>query len=89
MNSVRSNDISLKYQKCTTLGSKDIEIINSEFVAKTQFLYNFHLQSILTEFILILALSITFQLPRALFTILPPEYIYIIKLFDHIFICQL
>ena len=38
MNSVRSNNISLKYQKFTTLGSKDIEIINSEFVAKTQFL---------------------------------------------------
>ena len=35
---VRSNDISLKYQRCTTLGSKDIGIINSEFVAKTQFL---------------------------------------------------
>ena len=39
MNSVRSNDISLKYQRCSTLGSKDIDIINSEFVAKTQFLY--------------------------------------------------
>jgi len=33
MNSVRSNDISLKCQRCTTLGSKDIGIINSEFVA--------------------------------------------------------
>ena len=39
MNSVRSNNISLKYQRFTTLGSKDIGIINSEFVAKTQFLY--------------------------------------------------
>ena len=39
MNSVRSNNISLKYQRCTTLGSNDIGIINSEFVAKTQFLY--------------------------------------------------
>ena len=38
MNSVRSIDISLKYQKCTTLASKAIGIINSEFVAKTQFL---------------------------------------------------
>ena len=37
MNSVRSNNISLKYQRFTTLGSKDIGIINSEFVAKTQF----------------------------------------------------
>ena len=34
MNSVRSNNISLKYQWLTTLG-----IINSEFVAKTQFLW--------------------------------------------------
>jgi len=39
MNSVRSNNISLKYQRFTTLGSKDIGIIKSEFVAKTQFLY--------------------------------------------------
>ena len=38
MNSVRSNNISLKYQRFTTLGSKDIGIINSKFVAKTQFL---------------------------------------------------
>ena len=38
MNSVRSNNISLKYQRFTTLRSKDIGIINSEFVAKTQFL---------------------------------------------------
>ena len=40
MNSVRSNNISLKYQRFTTLGSKDIEIINSEFVIKTQFLWS-------------------------------------------------
>ena len=39
MNSVRSNNISLKYSTFTTLGSKDIGIINSEFVANTQFLY--------------------------------------------------
>ena len=38
MNSVRSNDISLKYQRCTTLGSKDKGIKNSEFVTKTPFL---------------------------------------------------
>ena len=38
MNSVRSNDISLKYQRFTTLDSRDIGIIKSEFVAKTQFL---------------------------------------------------
>jgi len=43
MNSVRSNNISLKHQRFTTLGSKDIGIIKSEFVAKTQFLYNFSL----------------------------------------------
>ena len=39
MKSVGSNDISLKYQRFTTLGSKDIGILNSEFVAKTQFLW--------------------------------------------------
>ncbi len=39
MNSVRSNNISLKYQRFTTLDSKDIRIIKSEFVAKTQFLF--------------------------------------------------
>ena len=38
MNSVRSNNISLKYQRFATLGYKDIGIIKSEFVAKTQFL---------------------------------------------------
>ena len=38
ISSVRSNNISLKYQRFTTLGFKDIVIINSEFVAKTQFL---------------------------------------------------
>ena len=31
--------ISLKYQIYTTLGSKDKGIVNSEFVAKTQFLF--------------------------------------------------
>ena len=36
--SVKPNNISLKYQKFTTLGSKDIETRKSEFVAKTQFL---------------------------------------------------
>ena len=40
MNSVRSNNISLKYQRDTTLGSKDIGIRKSEFVAKTQFLFS-------------------------------------------------
>ena len=38
MNSVRSNNISLKYQRFTTLGSKDIGIRKSEFVAKTHVL---------------------------------------------------
>ena len=40
MNSVRSNNVSLKYQRFVTLGSKDIGIINSEFVAKTQLLFS-------------------------------------------------
>jgi len=38
MTFVRSNNISLKYQRFTTLGSKDIGIRKSEFVAKSQFL---------------------------------------------------
>ena len=38
MNSVISNNLSLKYQKCTLLGCKDIEIRKFEFVTKTQFL---------------------------------------------------
>ena len=39
MNSVRSNNVSLKYQRPTPSGCKDIGIIKFEFVAKTQFLY--------------------------------------------------
>ena len=35
MNSVRSHNLSFKYQRFTTLGCKDIEIRNFEFVAKT------------------------------------------------------
>ena len=38
MTFVRSNNISLRYQMFTTLDYKDIGIIKSEFVAKTQFL---------------------------------------------------
>ena len=38
MNSVRSNNVSLKYQRFATLVSKDIGILNPEFMAKTQFL---------------------------------------------------
>ena len=38
MTSVRSNNISLKYQRFTTLGFKDIGIRKSEFVAKNQLL---------------------------------------------------
>ena len=37
MNSVRLNNISLKYQRLTTLDSKDLRIMKSEFAAKTQF----------------------------------------------------
>ena len=39
MNSVRLNNLSLKYQSFTTLGCKDIGIRKFEFGAKTQFLY--------------------------------------------------
>ena len=38
MNSVRSNNLSLKYQRFATSGCKDIRIRKFEFVAKTQFL---------------------------------------------------
>ena len=38
MNSVRSNNLSLKYQMFTLSGCKAIGIIKFEFVAKTQFL---------------------------------------------------
>ena len=38
MNSVRSNNLSLKYQWFTTSGSKDIEVKIFDFVPKTQFL---------------------------------------------------
>ena len=37
MNSVKSNNQSLKYQRFTTSGSKDIGVF--DFVTKTQFLY--------------------------------------------------
>ena len=39
MNSVRSNNLSLKYQRCTPSGGKSIGIRKSEFVIKTQFLW--------------------------------------------------
>ena len=39
MNSVRSNNIRLKYQRGTSLGSKDIGIRKFEFMAKNQFHY--------------------------------------------------
>ena len=38
MNYVRSNNLSLKYQRCWPSGCKDIGIRKFEFVAKTQFL---------------------------------------------------
>ena len=45
MNSVRSNNVNLKYQRPITLfGCKDIGIRKFEFVAKTQFLYPLNIQ---------------------------------------------
>ena len=38
INSVRSNNLSLKYQRFTRSGGEDIGIRKFEFVAKTQFL---------------------------------------------------
>ncbi len=37
MNAIRSNNVSLKYQRFTPYGCKDIGFTNTEFVAKTQF----------------------------------------------------
>ena len=39
MNAVRSNNMSLKYQRFTSSGCKDIRITKIKFVAKTQFLW--------------------------------------------------
>ena len=39
MNSIRSNNLSLKYHRFTTSTSKDIEVYIFDFVPKTQFLY--------------------------------------------------
>ena len=44
MNSVGSNNVSLKYQRPTPFGCKDIGIRKFEFVAKTQFLYPRNIQ---------------------------------------------
>ena len=41
MNSVRSNNLSLKYQSFTPSGCKDIGRRKFEFVAKTQILYTY------------------------------------------------
>ena len=38
MNAIRSNNVSLKYQRFTSSGGKDIGFTKTEFVAKTQFL---------------------------------------------------
>ena len=37
MNSVLTNNLTLKYQRCTSLDCEDIEIRKFEFVAKTYF----------------------------------------------------
>ena len=39
MNAVRSNNVSLKYQRFTSSGYKVIGFTKIEFVAKSQFLY--------------------------------------------------
>ena len=39
INSVKSNSLSLKYQRFTPSGCKDIRVRKCEFVAKTQFLW--------------------------------------------------
>ena len=37
MNAIRSNNVSLKYQRFTSKGYRDIGVTKTEFVAKTQF----------------------------------------------------
>ena len=39
MNAIRSNNVSLKYQRFKSSGCKDIGFTKTEFVAKTQFLW--------------------------------------------------
>ena len=41
MNAIRANNVSLKYQRFTTKGCKDIGFTKTEFAAKTQFLYEY------------------------------------------------
>jgi len=50
MNSVRSNNLSLKYQVFTPSGLQDIGIIKFEFVAKTQFLSNGDISLIFNQY---------------------------------------
>ena len=38
MNAIRSNNVSMKYQRFTSSGCKDTGFTKTEFVAKTQFL---------------------------------------------------
>ena len=45
INSVRSNSLSLKYQRFTPSGCKDIRVSKCKFVAKTQFLWSNPLSS--------------------------------------------
>ena len=49
MNAVRSNNVSLKYQRFTSLGCEDIEIRKLEFVVKTQFLSSKRLRKLLPQ----------------------------------------
>ncbi len=50
MNSVRSNNQSMKYQVFTPSGLQDIGIIKFEFVAKTQFLSNGDISLIFNQY---------------------------------------
>ena len=51
MNSVRSNSVSLKYQRPTPSGCKDIGVRKFEFVAKTQFFCYISFKSRYSNFI--------------------------------------
>ena len=67
MTFVRSKNISLKYQRFTTLGSKDIGIRKSEFVAKSQFLSGYGYDPVLT---LVISQFVTIHSLRSVYSMI-------------------
>ena len=67
MTFVRSKNISLKYQRFTTLGSKDIGIRKSEFVAKSQFFSGYGYDPVLT---LVISQFVTIHSLRSVYSMI-------------------